>query len=370
MPNTKISLGQLQSELANAGDPWEAGVTSVSVLSLDEQLLRLGVTPPAGELTSDQIAAQAEAMESVIRQEALSAIQAPAAYDLRNVGGRNFVTKVKDQKSCGSCVAFGAVATVESALRVQRGDPNLAIDLSEAHLFFCHARARGFNCNTGWWPEQAFEDFKSKGVVDDACYPYDLSKTQCNGLCSDAASRVLKISGFQDLTNKPAQIKEWVSTKGPVCACFVVYDDFFNYKSGIYKHVSGANRGGHCVTIVGYQDNPGYWICKNSWGEGWGDKGFFNIAYGQCGIESWRNHGVAGIVNTGWQRNKRVTGLWVINQNRNAWAHIQGLGWRTISPDNDNILLNMLVQLTAAKAAGRPVTFYEEQSVIKQVYVL
>ena len=36
-----------------------------------------------------------------------------------------------------------------------------------------------------------------------------------------------------------AEIKNWVAANGPVSACFVVYQDFFSYQSGIYKHVTG-----------------------------------------------------------------------------------------------------------------------------------
>jgi hypothetical protein len=256
-------------------------------------------------------------------------------------------------------------------LPVQRKDPNLVVDMSEAHLFFCHAHARGYGCSTGWWPQEAFDDFKSKGVSDEACYTYasGLAKQDCSGLCSNAADRVVKITGYTTLTGQSAKIKDWVSSKGPVSACFIVYQDFFSYTKGIYKHVTGGKAGGHCVTIVGYNDNPGYWICKNSWGTNWGEDGFFCIAYGQCGIESWLNHGVNAIENTGWQTNRRVSGLWTINEDRNAWAHFAGLGWRKISRENDNILFDMLAQLVAAKAAGRPVSFYEVKGVIKQVYV-
>ena len=256
---------------------------------------------------------------------------------------------------------------------MQRNDPGLAIDLSEAHLFFCLGRDSGASCSNGWWPQKAFEAFQKSGVTDEACYPYPsgLAKKDCSGLCSDAANRLLKITGFQDLTKKAADIKTWISGgKGPVSACFIVYQDFFSYKSGVYKHVSGNQAGGHCVTIVGYNDNPGYWICKNSWGTDWGDQGYFCIAYGECGIDSWSNHGVEAVANTGWQKGKVVNGLWAVNQDRNAWVHFAGLGWRKVSPDNDNIFLDMLSQLIAAKAAARPVNFYEDNSVIKQLYVL
>lgn len=78
------------------------------------------------------------------------------------------MTLIRDQGSCGSCVAFGTTATVEAQVRVQNGNPNYPIDLSEAHLFFCHARERGANCSTGWWPKEAFDAYKSKGVSDEA----------------------------------------------------------------------------------------------------------------------------------------------------------------------------------------------------------
>jgi cathepsin B len=69
---------------------------------------------------------------------------------------------------------------------------------------------------------------------------------------------------------------------------FTVYQDFMNYKSGVYKHVSGNVLGGHAVKIVGWGQENGtnYWICANSWGTSWGENGFFRIAWGQCGIDS------------------------------------------------------------------------------------
>lgn len=67
-----------------------------------------------------------------------------------------------------------------------------------------------------------------------------------------------------------AAIKEHLNNYGPVTGCFVVYNDFFSYSSGVYRHVSGGEAGGHCVAIVGYDDAQGAWIIKNSWGVGWG----------------------------------------------------------------------------------------------------
>lgn len=369
MAESGIRLIDIRAALSEAGDPWEAGVTSVSALSDQEKKQYLGVVPPEGEATLDEVEAQIQASTESILGAHQEAAGLPSAYDLRNVGGKNYITPVTNQSSCGSCVAFGVVATIEGQLRRQRSNPNLKVDLSEAHLYFCHARARGRTCSTGWWPQEALDDFKSKGVVDEACYPYDLSKTKCDGLCSNHASRTTKITGYKAVTSKPNDIKQHVSTKGPVCACMIVYGDFYNYKSGVYKHVSGNKLGGHCVTIVGYNNAGKYWICKNSWSAGWGEAGFFRIAYGQCGIETWLNHAVDAIANTGWRNNVRIRGLWAHENGRNAWVYVSGLGWRKVAYNNDNIFFDILAQLIAAKAANRPVNLYEENSVIKQVYV-
>ena len=67
-------------------------------------------------------------------------------------------------------------------------------------------------------------------------------------------------------------------------AAFTVYEDFVNYKSGVYKHVSGSALGGHAVKIIGWGED--HWLVMNSWNETWGDNGTFKIAFGECGIDN------------------------------------------------------------------------------------
>ena len=65
---------------------------------------------------------------------------------------------------------------------------------------------------------------------------------------------------------------------GPVETRFDVYQDFFNYKGGTYKHTSGGYSGGHAVKMIGYgvdENGVKYWLCANSWGAKWGMKGYF-----------------------------------------------------------------------------------------------
>lgn len=162
-------------------------------------------------------------------------------------------------------------------------------------------------------------------------------------------------------------MKEWLSTRGPLVACYTVYEDFFAYNGGVYRHVNGGVAGGHCVCCVGYDNAQGCWIMKNSWGN-WGEAGYFRIAYGQCGIDAtmWAVDSFATGV---WQNDKRITGLWTINEDRNAWVFVAGIGWKKVANDNDNIFFDILAHLIAAKAGNRPVNLYELQGTIKQIYV-
>jgi len=358
----ETDINQLQSMIQASGAGWTAAATSVSALPRAQQLARLGYRGGG----PDPETLEERTMKSASRAGAISAIGAPAAFDWRNNGG-NYVTPIKDQGNCGSCVSFGTTAAVESKVRIQRGNPGLAVDLSEASLFFCVGPATSASCGNGWYMTPAMDGCKNVGLPDEACFPYTDHQQACNQ-CGDSAARATKIKAWHTIGGV-ADMKTWISTNGPLATCFTVYDDFFSYKSGTYRHVTGGVAGGHCVCVVGYNDAGGFWICKNSWGTGWGEAGYFCIAYGQCGIDStmWA---VEGILDTGWLNNVKVIGLWTIDQDRNAWAYISGYGWRKIATDNDNIFFDLLRLLAAAKEGARPVNVYQDAGIIKQIYVL
>lgn len=86
------------------------------------------------------------------------------------------------------------------------------------------------------------------------------------------------------------QIRLDIFKHGPVEAAFTVYEDFVNYKSGVYKHVAGNALGGHAIKIFGWGVENGikFWWVANSWNSDWGDNGTFKILRGEdhLGIES------------------------------------------------------------------------------------
>ena len=282
---SNVDVAAIQVLLGTSGS-WTAAENDITRLPDDELSRLLGYNPdPASGEMSLEVRGATAAAAARMTEGGAAATGAPAAYDLRNVGGKNFITAVRHQLNCGSCVAFGTLATVEGTARVTRNDSDLAIDLSEGHLFQCIARGQGRNCENGWWVDPAMRALRDQGVVDEACSPYAPADVPCQ-LCSDWQQRTMRILSYQEIRSV-RDMKAWLSTKGPLAACFTVYSDFFAYRSGVYRRTpNSVQRGGHCVCVVGYDDAQGAWICKNSWGTGWGDGGFFCIAYGECGIDA------------------------------------------------------------------------------------
>jgi len=85
-------------------------------------------------------------------------------------------------------------------------------------------------------------------------------------------------------------LKYAIFHSGPVAGGFDIMPSFLNEYDGktIYKAKEGEKpSGGHAVLILGWGKENGvnYWLCKNSWGEEWGDKGYFKIQHDQCNLE-------------------------------------------------------------------------------------
>ncbi|EEP72349.1 dipeptidyl-peptidase I [Micromonospora sp. ATCC 39149] len=308
MPTDNEFFEQLQARLA--ADPtvsWTAEETSISRLTEEERRKRLGYVPGPQDLSLEERERRSEEHRGLVRSAAAG------EWNWTNVDGsaRSFIDPVRDQKSCGSCVAFGVTATIEGAARIAEDIPysdpngNALPQLSPAQLFYCGG---SMGCQHGWYPDAAFDYAENTGVVPEWCFPYTPGNQPCN-LCDDWRNQLTIISGYS-WTGDPVIMKDWLTTT-PLTTCFTVYDDFHYYAGGVYRHTSGGRAGGHCVCVVGYSDNEQAWLCKNQWNTGWGqiprfeneevqphlERGYFKIAYGECGIDAmmWKVDGFNSI---------------------------------------------------------------------------
>jgi len=279
------------------------------------------------------------------------------------------VTGVRDQGSCGSCVSFGTVATMETSAALTRGVPSMKLDLSEAHLFYVQG-AGDASCQGGWHPASAWPKLASTGVTFEDYMPYTPGNSGGATLNADWQNRLAKAGGVKELTGDVAAIKAHLAAKGAVSACFLVYQDFYSYRSGVYRHVTGSDPGGHCVALIGYDDAQSCWIAKNSWGPGWGDAGFFRIAYGECGIDTWHVAGIDSVSLRAWTGYSKVVGLWSNSVARNAWAYLDANGWVKLDGGADVTTTAMLAEAIAAKTGSRQINAFVDNGTLNELYVL
>lgn len=262
-------LAALRKAIAAEGLCWEAGETSMSLLSEEEQARRLGarLLPLARSETT--------------REDDLVVAALPAVLDWRDRDG-NWVTGIRDQENCGSCWAFATVGVLESLLKITKHMPG-EVDLSEQTVLSCSGAG---DCEGGYMG-QASEFLRTTGTPREDCFPYSASDEACHP-CGGWMGKTARITSFREYGDASPAALETALQDAPIAAYLEVYSDFYNYRSGVYERTAGATyKGGHGVVIVGYNDADHYWICKNSWGPNWGENGFFRIRWGNCQIASY-----------------------------------------------------------------------------------
>jgi len=209
---------------------------------------------------------------------------APAEFDARTKWPK-CIHPIRNQEHCGSCWAFGATEVLSDRYCIHGKD----LIFSPQDLVSCDFTNHG--CNGGNLL-LAWVYLNLYGVATDSCVPYksgDGSSHPCEKKCADSSEHYEKYhSTFATQPKSIEAIKLEIFNNGPVETGFMVYEDFMQYKSGIYSHSSGKLLGGHAVKIIGWGVENGieYWIAANSWSEKWGEKGFFRIKFGECGFES------------------------------------------------------------------------------------
>ena len=264
---------RLNARIRAAGADWIAGETPYSKYHGTKRgniLLGLALTPEAAfESLSDT-------RSNDIQMMAAAPPILPTNIDWRSHNSGNWVTSVKDQGDCGSCVAFATVATMESRALIRENKPGANYDLSEAHLFYCGTPN---SCARGWQPKLALRFAEQNGIGDEQAFPYRPGNQPCQMIPA-----IIRVD--TPMTAATSLARKSALQGGPVIAAFAVYDDFYSYRSGVYRHVAGNLLGYHAVCVIGYDDIRGCWIAKNSWTDRWGEQGFFNIRYGECGIDT------------------------------------------------------------------------------------
>ncbi len=264
-------LRRVKKAIASQGLQWEAGDTRVGREFEAGTFKGLGFFQKGREPAGGRgnIPKQAFAFQSS---------SPPTTVDWRAVNGVDWISGVRDQGQCGSCVAFATCATLESRLKILKQDSYFNCELSISHLFFCGAG--GNACEEGWQIGDALKQCRDRGVGLEADFRYNRRQQRCKEI--EPVVKVLRWRRALEYKER----REALYLRGPVIAGMVVYSDFLWYKAGVYRPTTSNVLGLHAVSVIGYDDRQGCWIFKNSWGTAWGEGGFGRIGYGCCGLDA------------------------------------------------------------------------------------
>ena len=207
----------------------------------------------------------------------------PSHYDLRDY---DLVTSVKNQGTNGNCWAFAAIAVLESCILKATG---IKYDFSEENMKNLMATFSdyGWNkayTNSGGITEMSRAYFLSwMGPVNESDDKYVI-----NTYLSPLMESIMHVQNIiflprSNYTDNDA-IKQAILNYG------AVYTSLYSMGTE-YQYYTGSKNPDHAVAIVGWDDNfskdkfgsntpaDGAWICKNSWGNNWGDNGYFYVSY-------------------------------------------------------------------------------------------
>jgi len=227
----------------------------------------------------------------------------PDSFDWRTKG---VVTRVKDQGQCGSCWAFSTIANIESqwALKgnkLQEFSEQLIVDCSHG---CSNEPPYGDVCNQGCgggWQWNAYIDIEAWGGVEtEDAYPYTAEDGNCqlNKKIIEAPIKNYTCLSAQDGGAKEDDMAAFLVQNGPI-AIALDATPLQDYSGGILNPGTDGcmtTQLDHALVIVGYGVLSGtnFWIVKNSWGQDWGEAGYFRIirGTGACGI----NNAVSSVI--------------------------------------------------------------------------
>lgn len=198
------------------------------------------------------------------------------------------VTSVKDQTSGGNCWAFALLATLESAILKANGD---AVDLSEGNM----KNLASVYSHYGWSMSTNEGGYGDMGIgylvswlgpileKDDQYNPSNTLSPVLDSILHIQNMIGLKRSGYEDLTDIKKAIRDYGAVYSTIYM-FALYNSQIGEYAQCYRGSSPAN---HAVALVGWDDDfyipgapgKGAWIAKNSWGESWGNYGYFYLSY-------------------------------------------------------------------------------------------
>jgi len=228
----------------------------------------------------------------------------PENFDWSNKDGENYLTSSRNQhipQYCGSCWAMSATSALADRMRINRlrAFPDWMVAVQT--IVYCVSNG----CHGGSLTS-AYEYIKDNGVGVDSCQNYIAqgSGQECTAIhkcqnCAPGGAPCEAVTKYPKVGVKEygtvlgeEQMMAEIYARGPI-VCGVDASPIENWylpaANGVFTKGAGQNQIDHAISVTGWgvQNGTKYWNIRNSWGEYWGNRGYFKLERGdnQLGIE-------------------------------------------------------------------------------------
>jgi C1A family cysteine protease len=197
---------------------------------------------------------------------------------------RSTCPAVYNQDKLGSCTA-NAIAAAYEFDEIKQNEKDIFIP-SRLFIYYNERKIEGsIDTDSGAEIRDGIKSISVDGVCSEDLWKYDITKfTECpTQECYDNAKNHKSIE-YKRVVQSLEQLKQCLIEGFPFIFGFNVYSSFETQEvaeTGIMPIPKEGEEllGGHAVCAVGFDDNKQVFIVRNSWGDNWGDKGYFYMPY-------------------------------------------------------------------------------------------
>lgn len=189
-----------------------------------------------------------------------------------------------DQSELGSCTA-NATGGLAHYLFIKEGKP--AYVPSRLFIYYNERVLEdSVNEDSGASLRDGMKVLNKQGAPHETIWPYCIKKFKTRppkAAYADGLNHLLV--KYESVDNTKVDLMKAALAAGyPIAGGFSVYESFESdavAKTGIVPMPGKDDSalGGHAILVVGYDDAKKWYIVRNSWGSGWGDKGYFYMPY-------------------------------------------------------------------------------------------